>query len=349
MSGLLIYGATGYTGSLIAERAVERGLAPLLAGRNADRLRRLADRLSSPWRAFDLSDPVRVREGLRGARVVLNVAGPFSATARPMVDACLAEGVCYVDVTGEIDVFEALAARDAEAARAGVTILPGAGFDVVPSDCLAGHLKRRQPGAVRLRLTIAGLVGASRGTMKTAVEALGRGPRVRRGGRLVELARAPAAEVDFGDGPRRTVVVGWGDVSTAWRSTAIPDIEVRFKAALPLRLAAKLPGPVRRGLGSRPAQALLKRLVERAPSGPSQERREAGHAVILGEAWDAAGRRVASRMRTPEPYALTVASAVEIAKRVRDGEAPAGFQTPSMAFGPDFALVLPGLRREDLA
>jgi short subunit dehydrogenase-like uncharacterized protein len=348
MTDLLIYGATGYTGALIAKRAAGRGLAPVLAARGEARLRGLAERLGCPWRLFDLHDPHRIRDAVRGAAVVLNAAGPFSATARPMVDACVAVGATYVDITGEIDVLEALAARHEEAVRAGVVLLPGAGFDVVPSDCLAAHLVRRCPGAVRLRLAIAGLSRASRGTLKTGVEALGRGTRVRRGGRIVELARPPTARVDFGEGPRRTVAVSWGDVSTAWHSTGVPHIEVHFEAPLPVRLAAGLPGPVRRILAGRTAQTMLKRMAERAPAGPDAEFRTAGRAVILGEAWDAAGRRVAARVVTPEPYALTADSALEVALRLRADGAAAGFRTPSSAFGPDLALDLQGVRRDDL-
>lgn len=345
MADLLIYGATGYTGTLIAERAVERGLAPILAARNGDRLRRVADRLSSARRVFGLEEPRRIREGIEGVRVVLNAAGPFSATAAPMVDACIARGAHYVDITGEIDVLEALAARDAEAVRAGIVLLPGAGFDVVPTDCLAAHLKQCLPGAVRLRLAIAGLSRASRGTLKTLIEALGRGTRVRRGGRIVELAQPLTAEVDFGEGPRRTVAVSWGDVASAWHSTGVPDIEVHFEARMPMRVASRLPEPVRKVLASRGAQAILKGLAGRAPAGPSLEQREAGRALILGEAWDAEGRHVAARMETPEPYALTAVSAVEVVERLRANGTLAGFRTPSSAFGPDFPLDLPGVGR----
>src|SRR6187402_1304471 len=107
-----------------------------------------------------------------------------------MVDACLAERVPYLDITGEIAVFEAAAARDAEAKAAGVVLLPGAGFDVVPSDCLAAHLKRRLPSATSLALAFQVLGGVSRGTATTAVENLARGGMVRRAGKLVAVPAA---------------------------------------------------------------------------------------------------------------------------------------------------------------
>ena len=149
---ILIYGATGYTGKLIAKVAADHGARPILAGRNLDRVKAVAGPLGLAARAFDLRDPARIDAALKGVSVALNVAGPFSATSRPMADACLRNRVHYLDITGEIEVFEVLAARDAEARARGVTLLPGVGFDVVPSDCLAAHLKRQLPDAIDLKL-----------------------------------------------------------------------------------------------------------------------------------------------------------------------------------------------------
>lgn len=353
MAGLLIYGATGYTGELCAERAVAVGLRPIVAGRSATKARALGERLKLDWRAFPLDDPAKLRDALAGVRAVLNVAGPFSATARPMADACVARGVHYVDVTGEIDVFEALAIRDGEARGRGIALLPGAGFDVVPSDCLAAHVVRRLPGARRLKLSIGGFGGleaASRGTMKTMLEAAGRGCRVRRAGRIVELDAAPRGEADFGDGPRPTVGVSWGDVSTAYRSTGVPEIDVAFEATPAMRQAAGAPKLVRRLFGAGFSQLLLKRLIDaRMPPGPTAEQRASGRTQILAEAWDDEGGYAASRLTTQDAYTLTCLTAVETARRAAVGEVPVGYQTPSSAFGPDFIMSFEGAERHDFS
>src|SRR5271166_6663839 len=110
---ILLYGATGYTGRLIAREARAMGAGIVLAGRNPNKLKAIARQLDLPWRAFDLADRARLEAALKDSSVVLNAAGPFSSTARPMADACLREGTHYLDITGEIDVFEALFARDA--------------------------------------------------------------------------------------------------------------------------------------------------------------------------------------------------------------------------------------------
>src|SRR5690606_37223372 len=152
--------------------------------------------------------------GLSQVDVVLHIAGPFSQTSQPMVDACLRTGTHYLDITGEIDVFEACAARDEAAQKAGVMIMPGVGFDVVPSDCLAAHMKARLPDATELTLAISGLGHMSHGTAKTGVESIGKGTRIRRGGRIVTSRKPLHREIDFGQGAKSCIAIGWGDVST---------------------------------------------------------------------------------------------------------------------------------------
>ena len=345
---MLIYGANGYTGRLAAQHAVERGLRPVLAGRSTAEVRALADELGFEWRAFPLDNPAAVREALDGITAVLHAAGPFSATSKPMADACIATGTHYIDITGEIPVFEALVARDAEARDAGTVLLPGAGFDVVPSDCLAAHVKQRLRSATRLRLGIQPGRSVSRGTARTMIEGAARGTAVRRNGRIVELAEMPTASIDFGDGPRPSVGVGWGDVATAWRSTRIPDISVYFRATRAMRAAARAPRLMRNLLGTSAAQHVMKRLIDRMPPGPDAEQRARGSALVVAEAWDDAGLRVMSRLETMEPYALTARTAVEVARRVVAGEVVAGFHTPASAFGADFILEFDRSLRTDV-
>ncbi len=167
----ILYGASGYTGELIARHAVARGERPILAGRNAESIGRLAAELGCEQRVFGLDDPAAVRAGLAGAATVLNFAGPFSRTAGPMIAACLAAQANYLDITGEIEVIELAAQRHEQAQAAGVTLLPAVGFDVVPTDCLAALLAERLPGAQRLELAFAFTGLMSRGTAKTMLEA----------------------------------------------------------------------------------------------------------------------------------------------------------------------------------
>jgi short subunit dehydrogenase-like uncharacterized protein len=223
------------------------------------------------------------------------------------------------------------------------------GFDVVPSDCLAAHVAGQVEKPVRLRLAISGLGAASRGTMKTGIEAVGAGTRVRRNGEIVSLpAGSLQRAFDFGAGPKPCIALSWGDVATAYHSTGIPDIEVYFLAAGEIAWmtrASRLFGWL---LASGPAQGLLKSLIDRQPEGPSPEQLETAGSVVLAEAEGADGRVARSRLETPNGYKITYLAAVEIARRVLEGETKLGYQTPSRAYGADFVLELPGCRRTDL-
>ncbi len=169
----LLYGSYGYSGALIADLAVRNGMRPILAGRNAVRLKAQAETLGLEHRPISLDDFTSLEAALKEVPLVLHCAGPFSHTFKPMVDACLRTGRHYLDITGEIAVFEALAARDAEAQQEGVMLLPGVGFEVVPSDCLVAHLKQRLPEATHLTLAIGSLGGGlSHGTTLTSIEGL---------------------------------------------------------------------------------------------------------------------------------------------------------------------------------
>lgn len=347
---LLIYGSTGYTGRLIVAEALARGLHPTLAGRSAGVVRTQAESLGLPWRAASLNDSAALDTALDGATVVLHCAGPFSHTWRAMSDACLRRRAHYLDITGEIQVFEGLATRDAEARAVGIMLLPGVGFDVVPSDCLAAHLARRLPNAVRLALAFRALGGASRGTLSTMVENLGSPGAVRRNGRIVPVPQAwRTRRIDFGDGTLRdATTIPWGDVSTAWHSTGIPDVEVYMTMRPALRRAAvasRWLGPILRSAVVR--KALAARVRAQAP-GPSDDARARGASLLWGEAVAADGTRVESLLRGPSGYALTAQTAVLLATKALNGTASPGFQTPSRAYGADVILEIPGVTRADV-
>jgi short subunit dehydrogenase-like uncharacterized protein len=245
-------------------------------------------------------------------------------------------------------VFEALAERDAEAKRAGVMLLPGVGFDVVPSDCLAAHLKRRLPDATDMKIYIGGLSSVSRGTAKTMIEGIADAVRLRRDAKVISLNRPNSGSCDFGNGKKPTIQVSWGDVSTAYHSTGIPNIEVQFEAVPMLSALSRMPGTVKSLLALGVVQGLLKSLIDRQPEGPSDDARRKARAVLVGVARNAKGDSVRTRLGTPEGYTLTAMTSVEAAARVASGEHKAGFQTPSLAFGADYILGIEGVTREDL-
>lgn len=345
----MIYGATGYTGQLIADKAVEMGERPTLAGRNADKVKPLAEKLDLPWAAFSVDDADAVNAALKDHDAVLSVAGPFSATAKQMMQACINTGTHYLDVTGEIAVFELAASLSSAAEAAGVTLLPGVGFDVVPSDCLAAHTATRAQNPQSLVIAIKGLGGPSQGTAKTAVESLGTGTMARKGG---DIRSFPAGkltrDMDLGEGAEPFLAVSWGDVSTAYYSTGIKDIEVYFPNAGPIKSMTRMNrflGPV---MGSNTVKNFLKKQIDKMPAGPSDKERERDTSVLLAEVVSEDGTIVRSKLAAPNGYTLTAESAVKCTLMKLAGKGKAGFQTPSLAFGADFVTTLGGCTLTDL-
>jgi len=293
---------------------------------------------------FALDDPNAVRHGIDGCGTVLLVAGPFSATSRPMLDACLEKGAHYLDLTGEVGVFEACHARDAEARARNVVVLPGAGFDVVPSDCLAATVKEQLPDATSLELAFSwGGTSVSRGTFETMMEAARDGSYARRHGRIEhEPLFAHQRDVPFRHQRLRGVSIPWGDVSTAYYSTGIPDIVVYV--AVPRVVAAM--APVVRAVAPRFARLVAKPSVQRwldsKRMGPSERARSVQTCHLWARASNARGQSVEATLVVPETYRFTQVVTVECVRRVLENKLPPGATTPSRAFGARFVTEFDG-------
>jgi len=337
MANWMIYGANGYTGELIAREAAQRGQRPVLAGRNRERIEALALELGCEWRAFDLDRP-----DLAGISLVLHCAGPFIHTSKPMVNACLEAGAHYLDITGEIAVFESILRRDLEAKERGVTLLPGVGFDVVPTDCLAAMLHAKLPDATELALAFAMRGGSvSRGTLKTMLEGMGIGGAVRIDGKIRVVPHLyDVRSIPFPSGPRMAVTIPWGDVSTAFHTTGIPNIRVYSsqspKSIRQLRFMKPLLPLLRIGLLRRLAQKYADRRT-----GPSAAHRAKGRIELWGRAANAQGKSVEQTMTVSEGYQFTMLSALLAVERVLAAPKPGAF-TPARFLGKNFVMDIPG-------
>lgn len=345
----LIYGANGYTGELITRYAVERGMKPILAGRNAIAIEALAKKHHLDYRVFSLDEAYRMDQSLQDVEMVLHCAGPFSITSRPMVAACLRTKTHYTDITGEIAVFEAMASLDQKAVEAGIMVMPGVGFDVVPSDCLARHLKDRLPSATHLSLAFYGQ-GAriSHGTQATMTMNVGKGGAIRKDGKITSVPAAwKTREIDFGEVTKTGVTIPWGDVATAYHSTGIPNIEV-FTVVPPSALnMMKMSRYLGWLLATGPVQDYLQKKIP--PGGPTDEERAKGRTLLWGEALDLNGNRVESLLQCAEGYTMTALGALNITEKILAGNFTAGFQTPAKAYGPDLVLEIEGTSRQDIA
>jgi short subunit dehydrogenase-like uncharacterized protein len=350
MKKIFVYGSYGYTGQLIVEHAVKQGLDMILAGRDEVQLRAQAEKYNLQYRAFSLDNTVALDSALQEVDAVLHCAGPFVLTFRQMAEACIRNKKHYVDISGEIEGFEALAKMDEDAKRAGIMLLPGGGFDVVPSDCLSAYTAEKLPNATSLNLYIKSIgSGVSRGTARSGIENSHRQGRIRRDGKIKTVPGAwHVKRVDFGRGASRVVSIGWGDVSTAYHSTGIPNITTYMgfpNIMIDGLYLSRVFGPL---LYTRPMKNFLKWLIGiLIPAGPSKEKNKSGFSLMIAEVSDGT-KSVRAKLRTPEAYYLTALTSVEIMKRILNSDYKTGFQTPSTAYGADFILQFDGVTREDL-
>lgn len=337
----MIYGANGYTGELIAREACRRGQRPVLAGRSEAKVAALARELGCEYRVFGLDRPAAAK--LEGIGLVLHCAGPFSATSAPMIEGCLAAGAHYLDITGEISVFEHAHAQDARARKAGIVICPGVGFDVIPTDCVAAALKAALPDATHLALGFDSRSGFSPGTAKTSVEGLGLGGRARINGRITKVPMAwKVRRIRFGTEEKLAMTIPWGDVCTAWYSTGIPDIEVYIPVSERVVRGARLSNYARPLLALGPVQTFLKRRIEKTVQGPDEAARAKLPTAVWGEVTNAAGQKKTARIQTANGYSLTVTGALAVTEFLLRETPAGGSYTPSRLMGADLVTTLPG-------
>ncbi|HEX5660629.1 MAG TPA: saccharopine dehydrogenase NADP-binding domain-containing protein [Polyangiales bacterium] len=350
----MIYGANGYAGALIAEQAAERGLRPVLAGRSASKLAPLAERLGLQFVAFELSDARAAERALAGLDLVLHCAGPFVDTAEPMQRACLASRTSYLDITGEVPVFEAGYKFHEEALRQGIVLISGVGFDVVPTDCLARHVAGALPGASSLEIAFAGLGSTSPGTAKSMVDGALAGGIARRDGKLVSMPFGRGGRtVRFADKERTVLPIPWGDLSSAFRSTGVPSITtyMAFPRALAKQAALAWPvtaaaGPLLKLLGKSPLRGVVQGAIDKRIEGPSEQARQRGRSQVWASVRGPGGAVREAWLTTLDGYTFTVESSLLAVARVL-AERPVGALTPAQAFGADFVLEIPNTQRFD--
>jgi len=350
MKNFMVYGSYGYTGQLIVEQAVKEGFKPLLAGRDEKLLRAQAEKFGLAYRAFSMDDSAALDAALMEVDAVLHCAGPFVLTFRQMAEACIRTKRHYVDISGEIEEFEALALMDEEAKHAGIMLLPGGGFDVVPSDCLIAYAAGKLPGATHLELFIKQVGGGiSRGTARSGIENMQREGRIRRDGKIVSVPNVwSSKEIDFGRGKTRLVSMGWGDVSTAYHSTGIPNVTVYMSFPKAMTNMMRLTRYFGFILYTRAARNFIKWIIGKSiPAGPTREQNEKGFSMLIAEVRD--GRQtVRAKLKTPEAYYLTSLTSVEVVKRIFSGDFKTGFQPPSRVYGADFIMQFKGVERTEL-
>jgi len=338
----LIYGANGYTGELIAREAWKRGLDPVLAGRSEARLLPLARDLDCECRLFTLDAPTLSVRHLRDIGLVLNCAGPFSATSGLLIEACLLSKTHYLDITGEIDVFEYAYEQHELARNTGIVLCPGVGFDVLATDCVAACLKAALPDANQLALGFDSSSKLSPGTAKTVIEGLAQGGKIRRDGQIVTVPLAfGTRRIDFGNGEKNALTIPWGDIASGYRTTGIANIETYISSSAFLRKILKSLNYLRPLLRWQWVQGVLQQQLGSRLQGPDEEQRQQYPAFVWGEVRNAAGMTKTARIRTANGYDVTVFGALAVVERLSHEPPPGGSYTPSQLMGAEFITTLP--------
>ncbi|MBP8005439.1 MAG: saccharopine dehydrogenase NADP-binding domain-containing protein [Acinetobacter sp.] len=342
-SNWMIYGANGYTGELITREAVRLGLKPVLAGRTQAKVQQLAQELGLEYKAFGLDDVTAVSEHLTGMKLVMHCAGPFSATSKPMMKACIRAGSHYLDITGEIAVFELAQSLNTEAQQANVVLCPGVGFDVIPTDCVAAALKEALPDATHLALGFDSKTGLSPGTAKTSTEGMADGGKIRKDGKITTVALAHhIRQIDFGDGKKSAMSVPWGDVSTAFYTTGISNIEVFVPAPTSMIFGAKMLNCIRSVFKFKMVQNLMKAAIDKYVVGPDEELRAKLPTYVWGEAKNAKGEVKTARIQTQNAYSLTINGSLTVVRYLLEHDVQGATYTPAKLMGSGLVTQIEG-------
>ena len=344
----LLYGANGYTGELIARFASKYNLQPILAGRRKEAIEPLAAKLQLPYRVFEMHDSAALVAALREVKAVLHAAGPFNHTAKQMIFACLLTGTHYLDINGDISVFEMIKQYDEAAKKTGIMLLPGIGFDVVPTDCIALQLKNLLPDATHLQLAFATLGGSiSHGTATTMVDKIGEGGSVRMAGKIIPSPLGQKGMwVDFGIKKLFVMSIPWGDISTAYFTTGIPNIETFTSISPKVYNYLKLQSLFNWLLRTNLVRNYIKKKINQRPAGPDDDQRSNAISLVWGQATNPAGKKITVRLNGPEGYTLTAHSSLIIVQKILNGNFVPGYQTPANAYGENLVLEIPGVKRE---
>jgi len=342
----IIYGATGYTGKLTVKHAIQLGLRPTIAGRDEEKVSLLAKELGLDFRIFDLENIDNIAKIISEFQVVLHCAGPFSKTAKPMVEACLKSGVHYLDITGEIAILEWVKQFDAEAKKKNIVLMCGVGFDLVPTDCVALKLHNELPDASHLEIAFTMEGGSiSHGTLTTMGINLGNPSAARINGKINEEPLGKAGKwIDFGKNKKFCISIPWGDLSSAYNTTHIPNIRTYSSASKFTFYVLKIQFLLNPILRSGWFKRLFQGYVDRNITGPSEIQNTTGRSYVHGRVWNSQGEEKETLLECPESYQLTAQTSILVVQKLLNGSFVGGYYTPAGLFGENLILEIEGCK-----
>ena len=343
---VIIYGSYGYTGKLIVEESLSKNLSILLAGRNEQKLKEQSEKTGYPFAAADINNHRALVEALKEGNVLINAAGPFINTASPMVAACIEARTHYLDINGDLAVFELIKTYDSQAKSAGIMLMPGTGFDVVPTDCMAVKLKNKMPDALTLKIAFATIGGGvSHGTATTVAGRLGEKSTRRVDGKLVPINLGENGMwLNFGERRLFFMSIPWGDISTAYVSTGIPNVESFISVSPKIYRLLKFQRLINWLLRTKAVRKFIQKKIDSKPEGPDKEARKNACTLVWAEVKNKKGETLSTRLQTPEGYGLTAIASLLISEKVLGGIFKSGFQTPAMVYGENLIFEIEGVK-----
>lgn len=369
---IVLYGATGYSGRLIADELKKlptrgaHGRRVVLAGRNADALQQLAHELDLDCAVFGLDDAQRLQGALGDldVNVILNAAGPFAFSGMALARAAIALGCHYTDINGEADVYQALARLASDARKAGSAVVGSAGFWAAASNLLLDQALTELAGAPAtadaelgaIRIAMSRIQTFSRGSAATVWRSLRPQVTVARWGRNADgrdellLSEEPVGKLersfDFGDWQRkqanRRIASAASLVDTlaarltlAWRRRQARSIESYVEAGFPARVAYQVGSALAPVLALPAVQAVTQQSVALLAAGPTQaERRDERHVVLLEIEDRFRSPLIEWRWETPNVYQFTAHLVAAVADELCNATDLVGWVSPSQALEP---------------
>jgi short subunit dehydrogenase-like uncharacterized protein len=342
-NNILLYGANGYTATLILNELPAYRLPVIVAGRNETVIKKISEAHQIGYRIIDLNNTPQLLDGLKDIKLVIHCAGPFSFTAKQMVEACIETGTHYIDINGDLSVFEWIKTQDAKAKANNIMLLPGAGFDVIPTDCIAARLKDQMPDATGLKLAFAGFGSSlSHGTAITMIGKLGNGGAKRKDGKIIKTPLGRETfQLPYGNKELFFMSIPWGDVSTAHFTTGIPDITtftmVKPKFARMLKFQFLFNWLLRMEW----VKNRLRKKVKAGAAGPTPEQRQKAYTYVWGEVRNAKGEIKTAGLTCSDGYTLTAHGCLVIASKIWNNNFKPGYQTPVTAYGKELISEIP--------
>jgi short subunit dehydrogenase-like uncharacterized protein len=336
---LLVYGAYGNTGSMVARTALERGHEVVLAGADRHRLDLLSAEIGARAAQAKLDSPLELRQLIRKTACVIHVAGPFAATFRPMLEACSAEGIPYLDLNGELDVFRAIEDY-VDTHRPGIPVVSGVGFGVAAGESAAMHAAAMLAKPERIWLGLApGLGQRSPGALRSMLRTVAQGGAVLYHGRFVsERVGRRSFQPGLTQQQRTFVSMPLGELWAIHRSTGVANIigGAAVPAAERILLRSGALGLLGRSESIR--NWLAEHLAQDSSPGTTPF-----ESLVWARAEDSEGRDAEAILTMGEGYQWSAEAAVRAAERVALDPRP-GLWTPGQYFGQEFAVEVTGTR-----